>query len=245
MSGWRGLVGDGLSRLGYSVHRWPVNRFDGMRDALRLLRQMGYAPRVIIDCGANVGRWTRMAREVFPGALVHLVEPQPACADVLEPFVRRLGRAQLHAVAVTAPGVSRVRMIGRGTGASVAPAGPPGADELECPATTLDALLAGRVAGADRALLKLDLEGHEIAALRGAERLLDAVEVVIAEFQLYEIGGNGLPVFGDVLRFLEERGYAFFDVACLSGRRRDRRLRMGDAVFVRSGTPLLADGAWA
>jgi hypothetical protein len=94
-------------------------------------------------------------------------------------------------------------------------------------------------------LLKLDLEGHEIAALRGAERLLDAVEVVIAEFQLYELGGNGLPVFGDLLRFLEERGYALFDVACLSGRPRDRRLRMGDAVFVRSGTPLLADGAWA
>lgn len=244
MSGWRDFVRGGLGRLGCTLHRWPANRFDGMRDALLLLRQMGYTPRVIIDCGANVGQWTRMARAVFPEANVHLVEPQPACADALEPLARRIGRAQVHAVAVSAPGVNRVRMFGGGTGAWIAPPGSEGPDGRDCPATTLDELLADTIGGADRALLKLDLEGHEIAALRGADRLLDAVEVVVAEFQIFEIEGNGLPGFSDLLRFLEGRRYTLFDIACLSGRPRDRRLRMGDAVFVRSGSPLLADEAW-
>ena len=245
MSGWRGLITDGLARLGYSAHRWPANRFDGMRDALLILREMGYAPRVVIDCGANLGQWTLIARVVFPGAEVHLVEPQPGCADALEPLARRLGHAKVHAVAVTAPGPDRVRMLGSGTGARIVCEASPGLDTADCPATTLDALFAGRVGSADRALLKLDLEGHEMDALRGGERLLSAVEVVVAEFQLFEIGDNGLPVFGDLLRFLEERGFALFDVACLSGSPRDRRLRMGDAVFVCGGSPLLADQDWA
>lgn len=244
MSGWRDFVRGGLGRLGYSVRRWPANRFDGMRDALLLLRQMGYSPRVIVDCGANMGQWTRMARAVFPESVVHLVEPQPACADALEPFARRIGRAQVHAVAVTAPGVNRVRMLGGGTGAWIPPAGSEEPDGRDCPATTLDELFADTIEAADRVLLKLDLEGHEIAALRGADRLLDVVEVVVAEFQLFEIGGNGLPGFSDLLRFLEERRYTLFDIACLSGRPRDHRLRMGDAVFVRTGSPLLADEAW-
>jgi FkbM family methyltransferase len=245
LTGWRGLIANGLGRLGYSAHRWPVNRFDGMRDALLLLRAMDYVPQVVIDCGANVGQWTRAARAVFPDALMHLVEPQPACSEALESLARRIGRAQVHAIAVTAPGVDRVRMCGTGTGVSITLATAQGPDVVECPATTLDALFPGSVAATDRALLKLDLEGHEMAALEGGERLLDVIEVVVAEFQLYEIDGNRLPVFGDLVRFLEGRGYALFDVACLSGRPRDRRLRMGDAVFVRSGSRLLADTAWA
>jgi len=64
-----------LGLVGYSLHRWPTNRFDGVQDALLLLRRSGY----IIDAGANVGNWTRMARSVFRDATIHLVEPQPAC----------------------------------------------------------------------------------------------------------------------------------------------------------------------
>jgi hypothetical protein len=78
--------------VGYSLHRWPTNRFDGMQDALLLLRRSGYSPGVIIDAGANVGNWTRMAHSVFHDATIHLVEPQPACRGALDDlFVRRDG----------------------------------------------------------------------------------------------------------------------------------------------------------
>ena len=234
---------------GYSVHRWPTNRFDGMRDALLLLRSVGYAPRVVIDCGANRGEWTRLAHGVFPESTFLLVEPQPACAAPLTALAARLPRVIVHAVAITEPGISRVRMIGGGeegggTGAWVGRAGEVAPGEVECPATTLDALIAPRVTRSDRALLKLDIEGHEVTALTGARELLEKTEVILTELQFYPINDNGRAVFVDMLEFLRERGFELYDFACLSQRPRDKRLRMGDVLFVRRDSPLLADRAW-
>src|SRR2546422_9988228 len=145
-----------LTTGGYSVHRWPANRFDGMRDALLLLRSAGYAPRLIIDCGANRGQWAKLAREAFPDSTFLLIEPQPACAASLTALAARLPRLVVHAVAVTQPGISRVRMIGGGeegggTGAwgGHAGEGAPGAGAG--PPPTLDAPIAPRATRSDRA----------------------------------------------------------------------------------------------
>ena len=196
-----------------------------------------------------MGAWTRMVHPIFPTAEFHLIEPQPACAEALQDLVRRMPRLTFHSVAVTEPGITLVRMIGGGekgggTGAWVARPGEMAPGEVECPATTLDALLADRIARADRALLKLDLEGHEVPALQGASRLLQAVEVVLTELQFYEINDNGRPIFADLLNLLRERGFELYDFACLSQRPRDMRLRVGDVVFVRRDSPLLIDRSW-
>jgi len=234
---------------GYTIHRWPANRFDGMRDALVLLRRNGYAPRVVIDGGANAGAWSRLARAVFADPHTHMIEPQPACRPVLEDLVARTARLTFYPVALTEPGVPRVRMIGGGaggggTGARIASAHEWEADQIECPATTLDALFMDRVRREDRALLKLDLEGHEAVALRGAVRLLQVVEVVVSEVQFFQISDNGRPVFADMAGLLLDHGFELYDFACLSQRPRDFRLRMGDIVFVRRDSRLLADRSW-
>jgi FkbM family methyltransferase len=226
-----------------------VNRFDGMRDALILLKLRSYAPKIVIDCGANVGQWSRLAMSVFPHATFQLIEPQPACAGALRELAGRAGRARVHTLAVTEPGVTQVRMIGGGdegggTGAWVALPGEAAIGEIVCPATTLDELLAAEVAPGDRSLLKLDLEGHELTALKGGKRLLEAVEVILTEFQFFETNWNGRPRFGSLLQALNAEGFELYDFACLSQRTRDQRLRMGDAIFVRRGSPLLADEAW-
>ncbi len=250
MNRWTERLRRALEALGYTVHRWPTNRFDGMRDALALLRMAGYAPRVVIDCGANRGDWSRLARSVFPHAAFHLVEPQPACASLLSELAARTPGIFVHPVAVTEPGVTHVRMVGGGwtgggTGAFVACPVEVGTDEVRCPATTLDSLLADRVTRADRALLKLDLEGHEISALSGGTRLLASTEVVLTEVQFYEIESNGRAAFGDIMKFLHDRGFELYDFACLSPRPRDRRLRIGDVFFVQHDSPLLGDRSWA
>ena len=249
MTAWRESIREAFELLGYTVHRWPANRFHGMRDALRLLRRANYSPRVIIDGGANMGTWTRMARAIFSGATFHLIEPQPACRRPLEDIVRSSPGFVCHPVALTEPGVARVRLIGGGeagggTGAWVATHGERGPDEVECAAATLDSLLADCVTREDRGLLKLDLEGYELQALRGAARLLGVLEVVVSEVQFFDVTADSRPVFADVLRFLGECGFELYDFASLSPRPRDGRLKMGDVVFVRRDSPLLADRSW-
>jgi FkbM family methyltransferase len=250
MSAWKEHLRRGVEALGYTVHRWPANRFDGMRDALTVLRDAGYGPRVVIDCGANMGQWARIARSVFPAAALHLVEPQPACASRLRALAGRTPGVSFHPVAVTEPAIGHVRMIGGGaagggSGAFVALQGEAAPDEVSCPATTLDELFAERVAPADRALLKLDLEGHELSALSGAARLLSSVEVVLSEVHFYEVESNGRPLVTDVLEFLGKRGFELYDFACLNSRPRDKRLRTGDAVFVQRQSRLAGDRSWA
>jgi FkbM family methyltransferase len=239
-----------LARAGFRLSRLPANRFDGMRDLLSRLAARGYAPRLIADVGANRGQWARAARLAFPSAELHLVEPQSGCAADLERWARADGRAVVHPVAATAPGAGEVRIMGGGatadsTGARVARSHEGMADERVYPAATLDALFADRVTAADRVLLKLDIERHELDALTGAARLLPAVEILISEVQFYDTARTGHPIVFDLLRHLDARGFQLLDVAALSSRPRDGRLRSGDLVLARRGTPLLADEAFA
>jgi hypothetical protein len=116
--------------------------------------------------------------------------------------------------------------------------------DLQAPASTLDALLAATMTPDDRVLLKLDVEGHEMEALRGATALLDLVEVLVCEVRSFDINRSGRPQFGDVIAFLDARGFAVYDIDMLASRLRDRRLRIGDVIFVRRGSPL-AEDVWS
>src|SRR5207245_891809 len=74
-----------FKRFGYRLSRWQSpNRFQAMEEALAILKGVGYAPKKILDAGANKGTWTQMAMRVFPDAQYHLIEPQPACRHELE-----------------------------------------------------------------------------------------------------------------------------------------------------------------
>jgi FkbM family methyltransferase len=229
------------------MHRWPATRFAAMDDALELLRARGYAPAVIIDCGANTGQWFRIASTVFPSASFHLIEPQPRCVAALERLRQQRADVHIYGTAVSAPHVEAVRMLGggdgTGTGNYVALPEETDTDEQRIAATTLDALLADRVTRSQRALLKLDVERHEIEVLRGATELLRSVEVVLSETGVYDVAGNR-PVFKDLMAFMNARGFEFYDVACLSPRPRDKRLRQMDVMFVRVDSDLVREHRW-
>lgn len=239
-----------LARYGYVAHRWPTTRFDGMLDALRLLKTRAYEPRVIIDCGANVGQWLTLASGVFPRAAWHVVEPQAACVRRLRDLTAGRTDVTIHPVAVTSPGTPTVRMLGgndgTGSGNFVALPGESQPDQQIVEATTLDALFRERLRPDQRILLKLDVEQHEIEVLTGAEDLLrSVVEVILTEVSIYDVNGGVRPTFAEVYEHLRGRGFVFYDVACLSGRPRDQRLRQADVIFARSDSALLQDREWA
>lgn len=243
------LVKRCLERLGVHVSLSPGNRFDVVDAALLTMRRHGYTPRVVVDGGANRGQFFSRVRPVFPDAVFHLIEPQPVCVTALEQLAAKDGGdVSVHCTAVSEPGIESVRMVGGGDGGGgvgnwvakpldVAPG------EFVARATTLDELLNDHVGLEDRALLKLDLERHELVALSGASELLPKVEVILTEVHFYDANDWGGIIFADMVSFLRERGFMLYDLASLSGRALDGRLRMGDAVFVRGDSPLCRDNS--
>ena len=237
-----------LASLGLRVSRnVSPNRFQAIEQSLRLMTKRGFAPLDIIDAGANVGDWTKMARTVFPRARFHLIEPQSGCAPALSALARSTPEIRYHQIAVTRPGQRQVSMAGggdsnRGTGAWILKDGDATPAQSVCDATTLDELFGNGVR--QPLLMKLDLEGHELEALSGAESLLRQVEVVLTEVLFFDVYDRGRPLFSDVISFLAQREFDLYDIASLSGRPRDNRLRLGDALFVRRGSPLSTDRSW-
>ena len=176
-----------------------------------------------------------------------MIEPQPACRAGLQQVAATHGFA-FHPYAVSdRPGaVQMMCSTEPETGAHIAlPNQIPGAGDVmeTVAATTLDELFASGNDGTGRTLLKLDLQGHELLALQGAVVTLRHVEVVITEVSFYQI--PGAPKVSELIGLFDTNGFDLFDVAGLAGRSRDDRLRQGDLVFVKRGSPLLADTAWA
>jgi FkbM family methyltransferase len=219
----------------------PVPRYQAIPETLKLLKSFGYEPKVVIDGGANVGLFAKTAAQIFPDADIHMIEPQPGCHPVLRTLEG--GRFELHPVALVSPEaaidgyVTMESAEARSTGAHVSTLG-----RTRVAAATLDQRLADRVGPDDRALLKMDLQGHELEALRGAEKLLPAIEVILCEVTFIEF--DQTPRIAALMRFLDERGFGFFDIAALAGRGRDNRLAQGDFIFVNRRSPIAADKSW-
>ena len=226
----------------FKVTRNRPNRFDAVEDFLRHLNATGYQPRIVIDGGAHLGWFARLAREAFPEAAIHMVEPQPACAPHLRKLLNGSGMF-FHPVALTSER-RNVRMVcdeHGDTGAYVANSADARAN-IDVQGDTLDNLFSARIARSDRAFLKLDLQGHELAALRGGQMLLGSLELVLTEFSFFQqLDEANVP---DIVRFFDEAGFDLFDVVSISQRQRDGRAKHGDLVFVRKGSPLWLDRAW-
>ncbi len=240
------LAKRGLSYTPYRVSRSAPNRFDAMASCLEQLKRQGFHSNRVIDCGAHVGDFARTAGAFFPAARIDLIDPQPAVREPLQALAASRG-FRFHPVGVsdTSGTIRMVVSVGPDTGAHLAWPNQRIADDQEgvdVEIATLDSLFATELSPSDRVLLKLDLQGHDLRALQGATRMLPFVEVVIVEVAVYL---PGLPCVPEMIDFMTNHDFVFFDVAALSARRRDDRLRHCDLVFVRADSPLLQDVAWA
>jgi FkbM family methyltransferase len=154
---------------------------DEMGFALHVLRRGD----VFVDIGANVGSYTVLAAKL--GARVVAVEPIPATFDRLVANVRLNGLESLvtaHRVGLSDRNGSLRFTTDHGTINHVmAPTDNLAGTEIEV--ATLDSILAG----VSPALIKIDVEGHELAVLNGAGRTLASPSLLAV---IMETNGSGL-----------------------------------------------------
>lgn len=171
----------------------------------------GEGPR-IVDGGANKGRTVDAFLRLYPAAAIWAFEPIPELARKL---ARRFEGDARVAVRQSALGASPHRLTlnileSRTCSSLLAPTGirEKHADkpmsvvrQVEVEVVRLDDVLP---AGAD--IVKLDLQGFELEALRGAQAMLARVKAVLCEVAFKDLYA-GQPLAEEIVAWMEARGF--------------------------------------
>jgi FkbM family methyltransferase len=190
------------------------------RDLLSCWSSIASRATIIFDVGANAGIYSLAALAANPIAEVHAFEPTPEIAERLRETasLNRLTTLSVHEIAITErPGeASLIRFRGEhgsNEGMNYIRSGEfAGSERVNT--DSLDAFCAAR--GIERVdLVKMDIQGGEAAALRGAERLLRErrIDTIFMELNWGEPGMH-CPA-SESVKLLESFGYRFANPAAI------------------------------
>lgn len=180
------------------------------------LRLLGRPAKCVLDVGANQGEWTAALLSHHADAQVHAFEPQPVCARKLREDHSSRPNVHIRENAVS-DSVATIPLFFDREGSGLASlsqrnVGYMGIDfskSVPVQTVVLDDYLLAEVR--DRIdVLKVDVEGHEMAVFRGLRKTLegDRAPLVIQ----FEFGGCNIDTrtyFQDFFFFFNER-YAIY-----------------------------------
>ncbi len=214
---------------------WFVSAFfyKNAFDKTKLLKFLPAAP-VILEIGAANGRDSVEFRMLFPKAIIHCFEPEPANFGKLICKTKSL-EIQCHQIALGP--INGKAWFFVSSGASGADSSsllkPTGHLEIvpqvkfekkiEVDVVRLeDWLINNAIDRVD--FLWIDAQGAELDILTNAGTILASVKVIHLEVSVMELY-EGSALFNEVRAFLEEKGFVVFEEIGLE--------QMGDVVFIR------------
>jgi FkbM family methyltransferase len=195
----------------------------------------------ILDIGANVGQFALGMRLAFPDAIIHSFEPIPSIEEKLREVFTGDRRFFSYQTAVSdREGSAHFEVNQSSASSSLLSLGEAHekaypeltvVKEIEVPIITLDRWAEGKNLVRPM-LLKLDVQGNELAALRGARSVLEQVSYVLTEVNFASMY-KGQPSFDELYQLLRSAGFHFVDL--FPSKRDDESLRclFGDALFAK------------
>jgi FkbM family methyltransferase len=226
-----------LRRRGFDVVRFDPSKPDRVRDkrgSLRLLRELGFNPDVVLDIGVATGTWGLY--DTWPQAHYILVEPLAKFEQALKEICQNCRSAEYHIAAVGDVAAELTIAVHPNEPYGFMPAdkAPLNWTRATIPVITVDDMLAAlRTRRIEQAILKIDVDGEELAVLRGSSSFLALDAVVIIEACLIN------ELFGQIIGIMRTSGYECFDVI-EPLYRFDDVLWQVDLIFVRRESKLRA-----
>lgn len=190
---------------------WDANE---VKVAARLIRS---EYPIVFDVGANNGKWSsELAKLLSPEASFHLFECAPLFVDALAEVSRSIGRAvHVNAAISDRAGTALLHYpakpgLGGGLGSLHARSDVcvPQIEyaQIEAPTIRLDSYAdENGIQTID--LLKMDIEGHELYAMQGAERLFVERRVKAMTFEFGSANVNSRTFFRDFWNLLTSHGF--------------------------------------
>lgn len=215
---------------------------------LKDLSDRGLNCKYILDVGANVSNWSRTAKSVFPNSIVYLIEPLIEMEPYLKKFCSDFPGSKYFLNGAGAKDENLHLFISDYLPESHILEE---RDELikstkqqrEIKIITIDSLIENKEIEIPE-LVKLDIQGFELEALKGATKLFGKTEVFILEISFFSYY-KGTPIFSEVILFMAERGYYSFDFSGFLRRPYDGALGQIDVCFVKRDGLLRTSNSWA
>ncbi len=205
-------------------------------EMLRQVKQLGVAPRTVVDVGAAYGSFTRECAAIFPDARYLLIEPLAEYQSLLSELERSMPSAQyICAAASSRSGEIAINVHPDLVGSSLLREVETGTDVNGVPrnvrAVTVDSLIE-ETGAKGPFFLKVDVQGAEIDVLQGAEALLKETEYVLLEVSFFKFFEGG-PEFSDIVTCMKSWGFVVYDITALQYRPLDNALSQADVAFVK------------
>jgi FkbM family methyltransferase len=234
------LVHSILAKFGYRIVRIEdgPRPSEGLDPFFALLVRMGFAPKHILDVGANRGLWTREALKFFPEARYTLVEPQDQLKAHLQDLLASGAKIQWINAGASDRAGTLVLTIAANDGSSTflmtpeeARAG--GLGQTAVPVKTLNEITAAE--GSLPEMVKIDAEGMDLRALAGASELLGKTDVFLVEAMVCAGYENSAA---RVIEFMAGEGYRLVDITDLNRSPKHGVLWVCELAFLRNECPL-------
>jgi FkbM family methyltransferase len=226
-------LGLDLSRYDPATDKWLAQK--------RLLDDTN-AP-VILDLGANTGQTLESYLALFPDGEIHCFEPYPETYLKLLELSSRHDKVKTYQLAIadrvgerqlyvnTVYHVTNSLLPRPASGHRYYPEGAELKDSISVMTETLDGF-ASRASLRQIDILKMDIQGGELAALRGAERLLkvQGVRLIMTEV-MFVPHYEGGAMFHELYAHLANYGYSLFGIYDIHFAD-NGQLRFADAIFI-------------
>ena len=198
---------------------------------------MGFAPKHIIDVGANRGLWTRTALQYFPDAHYTLIEPQDHLKTHIQDLLDRGSKIQwINAGVADKPGslpMNFSSLDGSSTFVLTDRHGQAiGSERTVIPVKTLN-----EIATPDPPdMVKIDAEGFDLKVLAGASDLFGKTDIFLVEAV---VCGNYENSVAEIIKFMDNAGYRLMDITDLNRSPRHGVLWLCELAFLRKASTLL------
>ena len=202
-------------------------------------RRLGLKPTTIFDVGANIGQWATECRKALPGSIIHSFEPEPKAFSSLSQKFALDSRHFAHQVALSDKvGSAKLRVSHqRPTMHSLEASFHNKADDsVEVATKTVDSVFAELEIDC-LSLLKVDIEGHEMACFSGATETFEARKIDAIFVELGFANGTHTP-FCKIESFLQAYHFHFLALYDVIPRENKAQVFYCNALFVREGISL-------
>lgn len=212
------------------------------------VKRRGFDPVNILDVGANRGDWSVLAKKVFPRANLFMIEPLAEMEEHLKSFCSKYEGSKYFLCGAGSTTSKRYlttwgdELAGASCMLEENPNLRANNMQREIQLVTIDSLIEeGKIPMPD--MVKIDIQGFEIEALKGAQRIFGSSELIIVESSLFEFT-KGIPLVSEVIEFMRIKGYEVYDFSGFLHRPFDGAMAQVDICFAKKDGILRASDAW-